>query len=49
MYLKDRIARAVNEVRDEYSRRVFGKTLTEASEAEKLLLENRFPIRVVLP
>ncbi len=49
VYLKDRIARAVNEVRDEYSRRVFGKTLTEASEAEKLLLENRFPIRVVLP
>lgn len=49
VYLKDRIARAVNEVRDEYSRRVFGKTLTEASEAERLLLENRFPIRVVLP
>ena len=49
VYLKDRIARAVNEVRDDYSRRVFGKTLTEASEAEKMLLENRFPIRVVLP
>ncbi|MBC2839993.1 hypothetical protein [Robiginitalea sp. SC105] len=47
--LKNRITLAVSEVRDQYARRVFGKTFTELSEAESLLLSRRFPIRVVLP
>lgn len=47
--LRDQITLAVSEVRDQYARRVFGKTLSEVTEAESLLLEERFPVRVVSP
>ncbi len=47
--LKDRIALAIHEVRDQFARRIYGRTLLELSQGEKTDLENRFPLRVVTP
>lgn len=47
--LKDRIALSIHEVRDQFARRIYGRTLLELSEGEKSDLENRFPLRVVTP
>ena len=47
--LKDRIALAVTQVRDNYARRILGKTLTELSPEEQEAVFWKYPIRIVTP
>lgn len=47
--LKDRIALAVTQVRDNYARRLLGKTLTELSPQEQEAVFGKYPIRIVSP
>ncbi len=47
--LKDRIALAITEVRDQYARRVLGKTLTELTVEERDAVSAKYPIRIVSP
>lgn len=47
--LKDRIALAITEVRDQYARRVLGKTLTELTLQEREAVNGKYPIRIVSP
>ncbi|MEJ2583792.1 MAG: hypothetical protein P8Z38_01715 [Robiginitalea sp.] len=47
--LKDRIALAVTQVRDNYARRLLGKTLTELSPEEQIVVFGKYPIRIVSP
>ncbi len=47
--LKDRIALAVTQVRDNYARRLLGKTLTELSPEEQVAVFGKYPIRIVSP
>jgi len=47
--LKDRIALAVTQVRDNYARLLLGKTLTELSAQEREAVFGKYPIRIVSP
>lgn len=47
--LKDRIALAVTQVRDNYARRILGKTLTELSPEEQEAVFGKYPIRIISP
>jgi hypothetical protein len=47
--LKDRIALAITQVRDNYARLLLGKTLTELSPEEQEVVFDRFPIRILTP
>ena len=47
--LKDQIALAITQVRDNYARRFLGKTLTELNEEERDAVFLRYPIRLVSP
>lgn len=47
--LKDRIALAVSQVRDTYTRRILGKTLTELSAEEREVVFGKYPLRIVTP
>jgi hypothetical protein len=47
--LKDRIALAVTQVRDNYARRLLGKTLTELSPEEREAFFGKYPIRIASP
>ena len=47
--LQDRIALAVSQVRDQYSRTVLGKTWTELNPDERDLVSQKFPLRMTLP
>jgi hypothetical protein len=47
--LKDRIALAVTQVRDNYARRLLGKTLTELTPEEQEAVFGKYPIRIVSP
>ena len=47
--VKDQIALAISQVRDNYSRVILGKTLTELTPSEEAAVFGKFPIRIVLP
>ena len=47
--LKDRIALAVTQVRDNYARLLLGKTLTELSPEEREAVFGKYPIRIASP
>ncbi|MDG1572396.1 hypothetical protein OZ410_08715 [Robiginitalea sp. M366] len=47
--LKDQIARAVTEARDQFARRVLGKPLTELTPTETQWVALRFPMDISLP
>lgn len=47
--IKDQIALAINEVRDAYSRRILGKTLTELTNSEQAAVFEKYPIRIITP
>ena len=47
--LKDRIALAVTQVRDNYARRILGKTLTELSPEEQEAVFGKYPLRIISP
>lgn len=47
--LKDRIALAITQVRDNYARRLLGKTLTELTPEEQEAVFGKYPIRIVSP
>lgn len=47
--LKDRIALAVSQVRDNHARRILGKTLTELSREEREAVFGKYPIRIISP
>ena len=47
--LQDRIALAVTSVRDQYARSVLGKTWTELNRDERVLVSDKFPLRITLP
>lgn len=47
--LKDQIALAVTQVRDDYSRRFLGKTLTELTPEEQAAVFGIYPLRIIAP
>ncbi len=47
--LKDQIALAITQVRDNYARRYLGKTLTELTLEEQQVVFDKYPIRIVSP
>jgi hypothetical protein len=47
--LKDKIALAITQVRDDYARRYLGKTLTELTEEEQEVVFFKYPLRIVSP
>jgi len=47
--LQDRIALAISQVRDQYSKTVLGKTWTELNPEERSLVSQKFPLRITLP
>ena len=47
--LKDRIALAVTQVRDNYARLILGKTLTELTPQEREAVFGKYPIRIASP
>ena len=49
MAVKDQILLVIDGVRNQYARERFGKTLASLTDAEKALVDKRYPIQVIFP
>jgi hypothetical protein len=49
MAVKDQILLVIDSVRNQYAQERFGKTLASLTEAEKAMVDRRYPIQVIFP